>query len=148
MPFIVWEANTSMPNHTATTSSQHILLVENDPGNRALAEYILTSGKFRFRAAVSGREALTFIQREQFDLILTDLSLPDLDGFELVRLIRSLPEYATIPIVAITAHTQAAERRAALQAGCTDVLTKPYRPRQLSQLVNHHVQQVVTSVRV
>ncbi len=116
-----------------------ILIIENDPSNRFLAERILSISGYQYLSAASGEEALHILDQETVDLILTDLSMPVLDGFGLARLIRARPALAHIPIVAITAHAFAAERQQALRAGCTDLLVKPYRPKELLALVERHL---------
>jgi CheY-like chemotaxis protein len=116
-----------------------ILIIENDAGNRLLAERILSISGYHYLSAASGEEALRLLESEPVDLILTDLSMPALDGFGLARLVRERPALAHIPIVAITAHAVASEQQKALRAGCTDLLIKPYRPKELLAMVERHL---------
>ena len=112
-----------------------ILLIENDAGNRLLAELILQRAGYIYRSAADGQTALALSANEDFALIVTDISLPDLDGYHLARLIRERPTYAHTPFVAITGYAHAAERQRALEMGFVDVLVKPYRREQLVALV-------------
>jgi len=87
-------------------------------------------------SASNGQEALDLLEREPVDLILTDLSMPVLDGYQTTQLIRSRPHLANIPIVAVTAYALSDEGEAAKRIGCTEYLTKPFKPRQLLELVD------------
>ncbi len=129
-----------------SSSAPLVLIIENDPGNRLLAESILSMRGFCFRSVGNGQDALARIRDERFALILTDLSMPGMDGCDLIRQIRAFPDYASVPIVAITAHRIEEKIRDALSAGCTELLTKPYRPAQLIALVNRHLALAPASV--
>lgn len=122
---------------TQPPSAPHplILVVENDPGNRVLAERILALAGYAALTATNGLEALQILEREPIDLILTDLSMPVMDGFSVIRILRQRPEFARVPIVALTAHAMGSERQQALQIGCTAIVIKPYRPQELIRLV-------------
>ncbi len=112
-----------------------ILVVENEDSNRLLAEQILRYAGYRSISARNGREALNILDREQIDLILTDLSMPVMDGYRATELIRQRPGYARLPIIAVTAHAMSDDRELALRSGCVDYLVKPYRPRDLVRMV-------------
>jgi len=75
--------------------------------------------------ARDGREGVAMVQSERPDLIVMDLSLPALDGWQATRLLKSAPETKDIPILALTAHAMAGDREKALAAGCDDFATKP-----------------------
>lgn len=111
------------------------MIIENDGANRLLAERILDLAGYRHCAAANGQEALDLLRARPVDFILTDLSMPVLDGFALVQAVRRAPDLAAIPIVALTASASWAERQRLLALGCTAVLTKPYRPRELQELI-------------
>ncbi|HTI13334.1 MAG TPA: response regulator [Dictyobacter sp.] len=120
----------AQPPHQAT-----ILVIENEISNRILVERVLSTSGYRCVSAANGREALDLLDHEQVDLILTDLSMPVLDGYRTTQLIRSRPGLADIPIVAVTAFALNDEGEAAKQIGCTEYLTKPFKPRQLLEVV-------------
>ncbi len=122
------------------TSTQHsyqptILVVENEASNRILIERVLSTRGYRCISASNGREALATLDREKVDLILTDLSMPILDGYRTTQLIRARPGLEHVPIVAVTAFALSDEGEAAKQIGCTEYLTKPFKPRQLLEVV-------------
>jgi CheY-like chemotaxis protein len=112
-----------------------ILVVENEVSNRILIERVLSTRGYRCLSASNGQEALNILDYERVDLILTDLSMPVLDGYRATQLIRSRPHLANVPIVAVTAFALHDEGEAARQIGCTEYLTKPFKPRQLLEVV-------------
>jgi CheY-like chemotaxis protein len=118
-----------------TTRQKTILIVENEVSNRILIERVLSTRGYRCLSASNGREALDLLDRERVDLILTDLSMPVLDGYRTTQLIRARPGMADVPIVAVTAFALNDEGEAARNIGCTEYLTKPFKPRQLLELV-------------
>ncbi len=128
--------NTPHNNYTAT-----ILVVENEVSNRILIERVLSTRGYRCLSASNGREALNILDRERVDLILTDLSMPVLDGYQTTQLIRARPGLENVPIVAVTAFALADEGEAAKQIGCTEYLTKPFKPRQLLEVVERLLHQ-------
>jgi len=121
---------------TPTVRTPAILIVENEVSNRILIERVLSTRGYRCISASNGQEALDLLDREPVDLILTDLSMPVLDGYRTTQLIRSRPQLANVPIVAVTAYALSDEGEAAKRIGCTEYLTKPFKPRQLLELVD------------
>ncbi|GAC1421851.1 MAG: hypothetical protein PVS3B3_06320 [Ktedonobacteraceae bacterium] len=113
-----------------------ILIVDNEASNRILIERVLSTRGYRCISASNGQEALDLLDHEHVDLILTDLSMPVLDGYRTTQLIRSRPHLANVPIVAVTAYALSDEGEAAKRIGCTEYLTKPFKPRQLLELVD------------
>ena len=129
--------NTPMPPVTTPGTRQPtILIIENEVSNRLLIERVLSTRGYRCISASNGQEALNILDREYVDLILTDLSMPVLDGYRTTQLIRERPEMANVPIVAVTAYALNDESEAAMQIGCNEYLTKPFKPRQLLELVD------------
>ena len=126
----------SQPGAIPGTRQATILIVENEVSNRILIEKVLSTRGFRCLSASNGREALDILDMEPVDLILTDLSMPVLDGYRTTQLIRARPALAHVPIVAVTAYALNDENEAALQIGCTEYLTKPFKPRQLLEVVD------------
>jgi CheY-like chemotaxis protein len=120
----------------AGTRQPSILIIENEVSNRILIERVLSTRGYRCLSASNGQEALNMLDYEQVDLILTDLSMPVLDGYRTTQLIRERPALAEVPIVAVTAYALSDENEAALRIGCTEYLTKPFKPRQLLEVVD------------
>ena len=102
-----------------------ILLVEDNELNRDMLSRRLARKGHEVSIAVNGRQGIDMARAGQFDLVLMDMSLPEIDGWETTRLMRAAPETATVPIIALTAHAMAGDRDRALAAGCNDYDTKP-----------------------
>lgn len=124
------------PSGSASSTNQPtILIVENEVSNLILIERVLSTRGYHCISASNGLEALNILDHEQVDLILTDLSMPVLDGYRATQLIRERPAMANVPIVAVTAYALNDESEAALHIGCNEYLTKPFKPRQLLEVV-------------
>lgn len=102
-----------------------ILLVEDNEMNRDMLSRRLSRKGYRVILAEDGQKGIALAVQEQPDLILMDLSLPVLDGWEAARLLKKTPETKQIPIIALTAHAMAGDEERALEAGCDDFDTKP-----------------------
>jgi PAS domain S-box-containing protein len=104
--------------------SQHILVVDDDSRNRNLLQAMLKSFGYTCDMAHDGMEALDKLN-EGFDLILLDVMMPEMDGFETARRVRRNPDHADIPIIMVTVLTSKADRLAAVEAGANDFISKP-----------------------
>ncbi len=102
-----------------------ILLVEDNEMNRDMLSRRLSRKGFDVLQAADGAQGVAMALSELPDLILMDLSLPEIDGWEATRRVKAAPETAHIPIIALTAHALYGDRERALQAGCDDYHTKP-----------------------
>ena len=102
-----------------------ILYVEDNEDNRYMLTKRLRRRGFDVLVAADGAEGVAVAQAEEPALILMDMSLPVLDGWEATRRLKTAPETRAIPIIALTAHAMAGEREKALAAGCDDYDTKP-----------------------
>jgi CheY-like chemotaxis protein len=102
-----------------------LLLVEDNPENRDMLSRRLLRRGFTLTFAANGEEAVTRAVEDRPDLVLMDLSLPIIDGWEATRRIRSNPITSAIPVIALTAHAMAGDRERAIDAGCNDYDTKP-----------------------
>lgn len=112
-----------------------ILLVEDNEMNRDMLSRRLIRKGFDVLLAVDGGEGVAMAKSQQPDLILMDMSLPVLDGWEATRAIRAEASTQAIPIIALTAHAMDGERAKALEAGCNDFDTKPVDlPRLLEKI--------------
>jgi len=102
-----------------------ILLIEDNEMNRDMLSRRLQKKGYEILLAVDGSEGIAFAERELPDLILMDMSLPDLDGWDATRELRRRPETRSIPVIALTAHAMPGDRDRAFEAGCDDYETKP-----------------------
>lgn len=112
-----------------------ILLVEDNEMNRDMLSRRLERRGFEVVMAVDGGQAVTMAEGERPDLILMDMSLPVMDGWEATRRVKAAETTGHIPIIALTAHAMAGDREKALGAGCDDYDTKPIEmPRLLEKI--------------
>lgn len=112
-----------------------ILLVEDNEMNRDMLSRRLSRNGFEIVIAVNGQQGVEMAASELPDLILMDLSLPVMDGWEATKHVKANPATAAIPIIALTAHALVQDREKALQAGCDDFDTKPIElPRLMEKI--------------
>ena len=112
-----------------------ILLVEDNEDNRDMLTRRLQRRGYDVVAAIDGREGVELAASERPDIILMDMSLPVLDGWEATRLIKSTPGTQSVPVIALTAHAMAGDRERAIAAGCDDYDIKPVElPRLLGKI--------------
>ncbi|MGY8827474.1 MAG: response regulator [Candidatus Latescibacterota bacterium] len=112
-----------------------ILLVEDNEMNRDMLSRRLLRRGFEVSVAVDGQEGLDLARSELPDLVLMDMSLPIMDGWEATRQIKADEQTRAIPVIALTAHAMAGDREKAIAAGCSDYDTKPVElPRLLEKI--------------
>ena len=112
-----------------------ILLVEDNEINSIIALELLRAAGFIVDPAVNGAIAVDMFQKNDYELILMDIQMPETDGFTATRIIRSLKEYRQIPIVAMTANAMQGDKEKSLEAGMNDHITKPLVPKELMETV-------------
>src|ERR1700730_3917072 len=112
-----------------------ILIVEDNEENRDALSRGLQRRGFEIVMAADGKAGVAMAQTEKPDLVLMDMNMPELDGWEATRQIRAAPETQNLPVIALTAHAMAGDRDRALEAGCADYHTKPVDfPKLLTQI--------------
>ncbi len=112
-----------------------ILLVEDNEINRDMLSRRLARRGYQVVIALDGEQGVAMARSEAPDLILMDMSLPVLDGWEAARQLKAAPETRAIPIIALTAHAMVGDREKAIEAGCNDYDTKPIEfPRLLEKI--------------
>jgi two-component system cell cycle response regulator DivK len=116
-----------------------ILVVEDQEDNRRILRDLLTNAQYDIVEAENGEEALAAVAARRPDLILMDIQLPVLDGYEATRRLKADPALKTIPIIAITSYALSGDEDRARAAGCDDYVTKPYSPRQLLTKIREHL---------
>ncbi|KPA17438.1 membrane protein containing ATP-binding region, ATPase-like protein [Candidatus Magnetomorum sp. HK-1] len=118
------------------SSDLHVLLVEDNYFNQRVALEILESECISVDVANNGFEAIDSLSNGKYHLILMDVQMPKMDGFEASRRIRKMPEFESIPIIAMTAHALKGDRELCIEAGMNDYLTKPINRNQLFDMIN------------
>lgn len=116
-----------------------ILYVEDNPENRMLIRRVLEADGFRVLLASSATEALQILQQEHPDVMLVDVSMPDVDGYTLTTRVKSMPEFERLPIVALTANVMRGEQERARQAGCDGYIPKPVDIDVLSEQIERFI---------
>ena len=102
-----------------------ILIVEDNHDNLELVHFLLNQGGYQVLLATNGREGFEIANSQQPDLILLDLTIPEIDGWSLAEKLKTDPATKKIKIVALTAHTLPGDRKKAFEAGCDGYITKP-----------------------
>ena len=116
-----------------------ILVVEDQEDNRQILRDLLGNAGYELIEAENGEQALAAITKQRPDLILMDIQLPIMDGYEATRRIRANPDMTAIPIIAVTSYALAGDEAKALAAGCNAYVTKPFSPRALLAKVREYL---------
>ena len=111
--------------------TKRILVVEDQEDNRRILRDLLTNAGYELIEAVTGTEGVAMAKTHHPDLILMDIQLPEIDGYEAVRRIKSDPALKLIPIIAVTSYALSGDEEKAYAAGCIAYVTKPFSPRML-----------------
>ena len=119
--------------------SKQILIVEDEEDNRRILRDLFASTGYELIEAESGEEALSTLATSRPDLILMDIQLPVMDGYEATRQIRANPELSSIPIIAVTSYALAGDEAKALATGCNAYISKPFSPRALLAKVKEYL---------
>ena len=112
-----------------------ILLIEDNEMNRDMLSRRLEKRGYQVLVALDGEQGVAVAQKERPDLVLMDISLPVLDGWEATRRLKSAPDTQRIPVIALTAHAMSSDRDKAVEAGCDDFDTKPIDLARLLQKI-------------
>jgi len=139
-----WQASSTLPVslEAFNGNGRRVLLVEDNAVNRTLAQRLLLKRGFTVSIAVDGKQAIAAMHNAEFDLILMDIQMPEMDGFEATAEIRKREKLAgrRTPIVALTAHALKEDRERCLSAGMDAYVTKPIRPAELFGVMQNVLQ--------
>ena len=119
--------------------SKRILVVEDQEDNRQILRDLLDSAGYEMTEAWDGEAGVSAAKQQRPDLILMDIQLPIMDGYEATRLIKSDPNLRSIPIIAVTSYALSGEEKKARAAGCDDYVPKPFSPRQLLAKIRQYL---------
>jgi two-component system chemotaxis response regulator CheY len=109
----------------------HILAVDDSPSMRDMVRIALSAAGFRVSQAADGEEALSMARQQAFDLVLSDVNMPRMDGIELIRALRAESAYKHTPILMLTTESSAERKREGKEAGATGWIVKPFDPASL-----------------
>jgi two-component system cell cycle response regulator DivK len=121
--------------------SKRILVVEDQKDDRQIIRDMLAGTDYAITEAEDGEQALAALAKERPDLILMEIQLPSMDGYEATRRIRTDPALLSIPIIAVTSYAPNEEEQKARAAGCDDFVSKPYSPRLLLAKIRQYIPQ-------
>jgi len=119
--------------------TKRILVVEDQPDNRQIIRDMLAPTDYEITEAENGEQALTAIAKQRPDLILMDIQLPIMDGYEATCRIKADASLRSIPIIAVTSYALSGEEKKARAAGCDDYVPKPFSPRQLLTKIKQYL---------
>lgn len=115
--------------------SKRFLVVDDSASIRQLVSFALGDAGFEVEEAINGEEAVSRLAGPRFDLIITDLNMPHMDGIELIKKIRGTAEYRFIPIIMLTTEAQEDKKRQGKEAGASGWIVKPFSPEQILNVV-------------
>jgi two-component system cell cycle response regulator DivK len=119
--------------------AETVLVIEDHEDNRRIMRDLLTSSDYEVIEAVTGEEGVITAETHRPDLILLDIQLPDIDGYEVARRIRANSDLQKIPIIAVTSYALSGDDVKAFEAGCTAYVTKPFSPRKLLAKIREYL---------
>ncbi|MFZ5443769.1 MAG: response regulator [Myxococcota bacterium] len=118
------------------SAPRKVLIVEDSGATRELLRAALeTLGAVEVHMAVSGFDALKVLPRHRFELIITDINMPDINGLELINFVKKNPHYRDTPLFVVTTEGRDQDRERGLKLGANEYVVKPFEPAQLSELV-------------
>jgi two-component system chemotaxis response regulator CheY len=112
-----------------------LLTVDDSASIRQMVSFTLTKAGYELAEAVDGKDGLEKASRQHFDLIITDLNMPNMDGIQMMAAVRKLPGYGFTPILMLTTESQAEKKDAGRKAGATGWIVKPFNAEQLVTVV-------------
>lgn len=116
-----------------------ILSVEDNASNRKIIRDLFGKRGYKVIEATDGEEGIAMAEREKPDLILMDIQMPKISGYEAAKAIKSNPELKHIPIIAVTSYALNGDDQKAYESGCDDYISKPFRPRLLLEKVEKYL---------
>ncbi len=119
--------------------SKCILVVADQEDNRQIIRDMLSTTDYEITEAENGEEALAAVARQHPDLILVEIQLPSMDGYEATRRLRTNPALSSTPIIAVSSYAPIGEEQKAREAGCNDFVPTPYSPRQLLAKIRQYL---------
>ena len=127
------------PADTVRPDTTTILVVDDDLANLALAEALLEAEGFKVRVAMDAKSMFAAMKTAKPAVILMDIQLPEVDGWELTKQLRADPSTSGIPVIAITAYGKAGDEKKARRAGFAEYLSKPVSTRELPAIIRRHL---------
>lgn len=130
-----------MDNSDTSTVRGRILIVDDAPFNLRLLTAMLQNAGYEVRQAISGKFALQVVPRVKPDLILLDINMPEMDGYEVCKILKTMPELREIPVIFISALDHVSDKAKAFDAGGLDYITKPFQLEDVLTRVENQLSQ-------
>ncbi len=118
---------------------QYVLVADDSPTIRKFVSFTLKMAGFEVISAADGMEAAEKLSQYKFDLIITDLNMPNMDGFELIKVIRENPEYDETPVIILSSLSNNEDIERGINAGANSYLVKPFDPKRLQYEVSKYL---------
>ena len=117
-----------------------ILIVEDSATTRALIRAVIEDmGDFNIVEAVSGFEALKLLPTQEFNLVITDINMPDINGLELISLIKNNPRYSNIPLIIVSTERSEEDKKRGMALGAMAYITKPFKANELQEVIKQAI---------
>ncbi|HEY8226452.1 MAG TPA: response regulator [Pyrinomonadaceae bacterium] len=123
------------PSSRENEKNRFVLVVDDVPDVTEMLSVLLTHAGYDVSTASRAREAIALARENQFDLVISDIGMPEMNGYELAEALRSLPGYENVPMVAVTGYSMFNDRNRSLTAGFNEHVTKPIDPRAFLALI-------------
>jgi len=121
-------------------SAKNILIVEDSATTRALIRAVIEDlGDFNIVEAGSGFEALKLLPTQEFNLVMTDVNMPDINGLELIHFIKSNPRYSHIPLIIVSTERSEEDKKRGIALGAMSYITKPFKAQELQEAVKQSI---------
>jgi len=121
-------------------SAKNILIVEDSATTRALIRAVIEDmGDFNIVEAGSGFEALKLLPTQEFNLVITDVNMPDINGLELIHFIKSNPRYSHIPLIIVSTERSEEDKKRGIALGAMSYITKPFKAQELQEAVKQSI---------
>lgn len=115
--------------------TKKILAVDDSNSVRKMVEFALKSRGYNVTTASDGQDALELLEKNQYDLVVLDINMPNLDGISVLKTVREHPDRGSLPVLMLTTEGQESDRDRALTLGATDYMVKPFKPTELLERV-------------
>lgn len=135
-PRINHEESRIEPFETPRTRKRRALVVDDVSDVTEMLSVLLTHAGYEVFTAASARDALTSARNQQFDIVISDIGMPEMNGYELVKVLRTIPGYESVPMIAVTGYSMFNDGEKSLESGFTAHMTKPIDPRTLLDLID------------
>jgi CheY-like chemotaxis protein len=131
------QSSLKQSSHGEAETSRRALVVDDVADVTDMLSMLLTHAGYDVSSASSAREAINLVRSNEYDIIISDIGMPEMNGYQFAEAVRSLPGYQEVPMVAVTGYSMFDDRNRSLTAGFNEHVTKPIDPRAFLDLIEH-----------